>query len=69
MYLHLLTGATAVISQLIPQTTMAILSIIASLCTAFVTSPRTIPKPATKSSEIQDPNFVTTKFNEVKTAV
>lgn len=57
------------ISQLIPQTTMAILSIIASLCTALVTSPRTISKPATKSNEIQDPNFVMTQFNDVKTAV
>lgn len=63
------TGATAVISQLIPQTTMAILSIIASICTAFVTSPRTILKTIQKSSEIQDPNISMTKFNEVKTAV
>lgn len=72
MFLNLLNkiiGATAVINQLIPQTTMAILSIIASLCTALVTSPRTILKPTTKTSEIQDPNFVMTKLNEIKTAV
>lgn len=62
-------GATAVIRQLIPQTTMAILSIIASLCMAFVTSPRTITKPTTKSSEIHDPNYDFAKFNVVKTAV
>ncbi|CAO1398262.1 unnamed protein product [Diamesa serratosioi] len=62
-------GATAVISQLIPQTTMAILSIIASLCMAFLTSPRTIQKPATISSEIHDTNFVMTKLGDVKTPV
>lgn len=55
------------ISQLIPQTTMAILSIVASLCTAFVTSPRTILKPSTKSMESQDPNFVMNRFSYVST--
>lgn len=62
-------GATIIFGTLIPQTVIATMTIIGALLTAFVSSPRTWPKPKNNSiypTEIKTPEIWTVQYNEKK---